>query len=114
MNPNIDPDTINFNKLREDRRELDEEIRALKKELRSPWGDTWMGAEQNQLRRLKAEATSLCILRAYLRGKQHLSDEGFNKEESLADYCREEAQRLLPQYTKPKTLSSNAEASPEI
>lgn len=91
MNPNIDPKTIDYAKLRAERKAIDQEILELKKELRSPW-ERPMGAEQNQLRRLKQEATELCILRAYLRGKWHLNDEAL---------CREIAARLLPSFLKP-------------
>lgn len=91
MNTNIDPDTINFNALRQVRRDLDLEILALKKELRSPWGDKDMSSSQQQLTRLKVQSTSFCILRAYLRGRWHLKDEV---------RCREEAQRLLPQFLR--------------
>ena len=43
-----------------------------------------MAAEQRELLALKREATELCMLRAWLRGKQHLAD---------ADVCRETAER---------------------
>lgn len=75
MNPNINPDTIDFNQLREDRKDLDQKILNLKGKLRAPWGNSFMGDYQNQLRIHKTEATELCILRAYLRGRWHLKDQ---------------------------------------
>ena len=74
---------IDINHLQMERRRIDAQIRVLKSELRTCWTRP-MVAEQRQLLALKHEATELCILRAWLRGKQHLAD---------ADRCRETAER---------------------
>jgi hypothetical protein len=74
---------IDINRLRAERRRIDAQIRVLKSELRTCWTRP-MVAEQRELLALKHEATELCILRAWLRGKQHLAD---------VDRCRETAER---------------------
>lgn len=92
---NIDPNTINFNQLRQDRHELELELRALKAKLRAPWGDADMRDTQRTLTRRKAEATRLYILRAYLRGRWHLADQALCQETAgsvLLDYLREAPQ----------------------
>jgi hypothetical protein len=79
---------IEMTKLRADRRALETRIRAIKALL----GTTWtapMADLQRELHACKREATELCILRAHLRGKQHLPD---------ADRCREVAERRMVQY----------------
>lgn len=88
MKESNDMTNINMNQLRADRRELEEQIRQVKKELRSCWTRP-MGKEQYELIRLKLEATELCILRAWLRGRHHLPD---------VDRCRETAERRLQDY----------------
>lgn len=80
--------TINITKLKQDRRELEEEIREVKKRLRSTWTKP-MANEQYRLMALKQQATELCILRAWMRGRSHLAD---------ADYCKEIAERVVLQY----------------
>lgn len=106
MNPNIDPDTINYIKLKEDRKELDEVILTLKRKLRSNWNGEDMSSEQNSLRHLKGEATSLCILRAFLRGKWHLKDQV---------YCQKEAERLLPYFRRqPQTTGGLGVQNPSM
>lgn len=79
---------INITKLKQDRRALEEQIREVKKQLRSTWTKP-MANEQYQLIALKRKATELCILRAWMRGRNHLSD---------ADYCKEVAERVALQY----------------
>jgi len=79
---------INLNQLKQDRRELEDRIRAVKKELRSTWTRP-MGDLQWELISLKRQATELCILRAWVRGRHHLPD---------ADYCREVAERMAKRY----------------
>jgi len=79
---------INLPKLKQDRRELEDRIRAVKKELRSTWTRS-MGNLQLELISLKRQATELCILRAWVRGRHHLPD---------ADYCRETAERVAKRY----------------
>lgn len=79
---------MDIEKLNEDRRALEEQLRGAKAEL----GRTWtrpMGDVQVRLLELKHEATELYILRAWLRGKLHLPD---------AERCREVAERRAPDY----------------
>lgn len=80
--------TINITQLKEDRRELEDRIRAVKKELRSTWTRP-MGDLQLELISLKRQATELCILRAWARGRHHLPD---------AEYCKEVAERVAQKY----------------
>lgn len=79
---------IDINQLREDRVALEERIRQVKKELRNSWTRP-MAPEQYELIDLKREATELCILRAWLRGRHHLPD---------VDRCSETAERRLKAY----------------
>lgn len=79
---------MNITKLREDRAALEERIREVKKMLRSSWTRP-MDREQYELIELKREATELCTLRAWLRGRHHLPD---------ADRCREIAERRVADY----------------
>jgi hypothetical protein len=74
---------IDINRLRMERRRIDAQIRVLKSDLRTRWTRPMVDA-QRQLIALKYEATELCILRAWLRGKQHLAD---------PERCRETAER---------------------
>lgn len=75
-------------RLKEDRKALEERIREVKAELRSTWTRP-MGDVQVEHLRLKKEATELCILRAWLRGKLHLAD---------AEHCKEIAERRMAEY----------------
>jgi hypothetical protein len=79
---------IDMNRLRADRRLLDERIRTVKRALRTTWVRP-MAEEQYELIACKREATELCILRAWLRGKLHLPD---------AERCREVATARAPAY----------------
>jgi len=79
---------INITQLRTDRQELEEQIRAVKKKLRSCWTRP-MDQEQYELIKLKQEATELCILRAWLRGRHHLPD---------VEHCRKTAERRMTEY----------------
>ena len=79
---------IDIHRLKEDRRALEARIRSLKALLRSTWTEP-MATTQRSLRAAKREATELCILRAHLRGKLHLSD---------AELCKEVAQRRMLDY----------------
>ena len=79
---------INITQLKTDRQELEEQIRAVKKQLRSCWTKP-MANEQYQLINLKQEATELCILRAWMRGRHHLPD---------IERCRETAERRIIKY----------------
>lgn len=79
---------MNITKLKEDRAALEERIRQVKKELRSSWTRP-MAPEQYELIELKREATELCTLRAWLRGRHHLQD---------AERCREIAERRMAEY----------------
>ena len=64
---------IDIERLRHDRRKLDERIRAAKRALRTTWTRP-MADVQHELLALKLEATELCTLRAWLRGRLHLPD----------------------------------------
>ncbi|HLT39280.1 MAG TPA: hypothetical protein VK034_23510 [Enhygromyxa sp.] len=79
---------IDINRLSQDRRALEARIRTLKARLRTTWTEP-MAIVQRSLIACKREATELCILRAHLRGKQHLPD---------ADLCKEVAERRMPEY----------------
>jgi hypothetical protein len=79
---------IEMTKLRADRRALEIRIRAIKAVLRTTWVAP-MAELQRELHACKREATELCILRAWLRGKQHLPD---------AERCREVAGRRRVEY----------------
>jgi hypothetical protein len=79
---------IEMMKLRADRRALEIRIRAIKAVLRTTW-TTPMAESQRELHACKREATELCILRAWLRGKQHLAD---------VERCREVAERRRVEY----------------
>jgi len=79
---------MNITKLNQDRAALEERIRHVKKMLRSSWTRP-MDREQYELIELKREATELCTLRAWMRGRHHLQD---------VDRCREIAERRLVGY----------------
>ena len=79
---------MDIEKLNEDRRALEAQLRAAKTELRTTWTRP-MANVQCRLLRLKREATELYILRAWLRGRLHLPD---------AERCREVAERRAPDY----------------
>lgn len=81
---------MNITQLKQDRRELEEQIRAAKKQLRTRWTKP-MADVQYELIRLKLEATELCILRAWLRGKHHLPD---------VERCQEVAERRMSEYRR--------------
>ena len=74
---------FDLGELRRYRRALDLRIRALKAVLRTRWTEP-MVTRQRLLIRLQREATELCVLRAWLRGRLHLRD---------VDLCREIALR---------------------
>ena len=61
---------INIQKLREDARRIEEQIREAKLLLRTTWTRP-MDQEQINLATLRAQATELYTLRAWLRGKLH-------------------------------------------
>lgn len=83
---------IDIHRLKEDRRALEARIRSLKALLRTSWTEP-MASTQRSLIAAKREATELCILRAHLRGKLHLSD---------AERCKEVAQRRMLDYRGPQ------------
>ena len=64
---------IDLQALRAARGALDLQILALKRQLRSRWQRP-MHDEQRALLRLRQEATELCVLRAWSRGRWHLVD----------------------------------------
>lgn len=88
MKEDNDMTNINIPQLKADRQELEEQIRQVKKQLRSCWTKP-MADEQYELIGLKLEATELCILRAWLRGRHHLPD---------IERCQETAERRLQSY----------------
>jgi len=61
---------IDIKKYKEDIHRIEEEIRTLKEKLRTKWTKP-MGEEQWDLIGLRAQATELCIFRAWMRGKIH-------------------------------------------
>ena len=61
-----------IHRLRRELCDLGEEIRALKKEIRTPHHNP-TSQEMSRLRKMKLSATKLCCLRAHHRGKRHLS-----------------------------------------
>ena len=79
---------INMKQLKQDRRELEDRIRVVKKELRSTWTKP-MASLQYELISLKRQATELCILRAWVRGRHHLPD---------VDYCKKIAEKKMTEY----------------
>lgn len=79
---------IDIERLRHDRRKLDERIRTVKRALRTTWTRP-MADEQHELLALKLAATELCILRAWLRGRLHLPDR---------DRCQQVAEARAPEY----------------
>lgn len=79
---------MDMNRLRHDRKALEERIREVKGELRSTWTKP-MGDAQAEHIQLKKEATELCILRAWMRGRFHLEDH---------EFCKEVAERRGVQY----------------
>ncbi len=64
-------DHIDTPRLVRDINELSVEVRALKDRLRQRWVEP-MGEVQQALVRLKWRITTLCILRAWQRGRHHL------------------------------------------
>jgi hypothetical protein len=76
-------------KLKKDMKALEERIRQAKAGLRTTWTRP-MGAVQLAHLEMKKEVTELYILRAWLRGKQHLNSPG--------DLCKEIAERRVTQY----------------
>jgi hypothetical protein len=81
---------IDINQLRMERRRIDAQIHLCKSALRMRWTRP-MVAEQRELLALRHEATELCILRAWLRGNQHLAD---------PERCRETAQRRAQDFQR--------------
>lgn len=84
---------IDINQLRMERRRIDAQILVLKSVLRTRWTRP-MDTEQRELLALKYEATELCILRAWLHGKQHLAD---------PERCRETAERRAADFQREAT-----------
>ncbi len=81
---------VDHTRLRAARRALDLQIVALKRELRARWQRP-MHDEQRELLRCKHQATELCILRAWLRGRWHLADH---------EHCTRVATRLAPEFRR--------------
>lgn len=91
MNNDKDTDNnIDLPRLKAARRDLDARILALKQVLRARW-DRPMHEEQRMLLRLKHEATGLCVLRAWMRGRWHLPDH---------DACAATAAGLAPRFRR--------------
>lgn len=92
---------INHHLLKDDVRAIAEQIRELKRELGTRWTRP-MADSQRALRRLKLRATELCALRAFSRGKLHVSKSPHGPEcvcDPLA-YHRRIAERLGPSYAR--------------
>ena len=85
---NKEDKNMNMNQLKQDRKSLEDRIREVKSELRTSWTKP-MGAEQAEHIRLKKEATELCVLRAWMRGRLHLHDR---------ELCKEIAERRMTEY----------------
>lgn len=66
------------------------EIKAVKAPLRERW-ESGMGHLQNELRRLKARATGLCMLRAHSRGRVHIKGMKPEDQHDLVSF-------LIPEY----------------
>ena len=81
---------INIPQLKQDRRELEVRIRLVKKALRSTWTKPMADTQYERIS-LKRQATELCILRAWIRGRHHLPD---------AELCKETAECLAPRYER--------------
>jgi hypothetical protein len=81
--------SLDLARLRAARVALDLRILALKRVLRVRW-EAPMAAEQRALLQYKHEATELCILRAWQRGRWHLVDH---------ERCAEVAARLAPAFS---------------
>ncbi|MFZ5890666.1 MAG: hypothetical protein ACOY0T_06410 [Myxococcota bacterium] len=87
---------LNWAQLRADVRELEKEIRQLKRLLRACWLRS-MAAEQRELLRLKLRVTELLVLRAFSRGKLH-AKHGHGSAEEAFEYHRRVAERVAPVY----------------
>ena len=85
--------------LRADLRELSERSRALKQLLRARWTRP-MGSEQRELERIRTRATELCALRAWARGRLHLTrpPRGASADWDSEAYHLRVAERLAPSY----------------
>ncbi len=92
--------TLNSSLFLSDLRHISERIRILKQALGAPWCAP-MAAEQRELQRSKQRATELCALRAFSRGKLHLTraPRGAEPTWDAEAYHRRVAERLAPSYS---------------
>lgn len=92
---------LNFHSLRADIRAISAQIGALKRQLRATWIRP-MAGEQRELERLKRRATELCALRAFARGKLHVTraPRGAENDWEALVYHQRIAERLGPSYTR--------------
>lgn len=79
---------MDIQRLKNDRKALEERIREVKGALRSTWTKP-MDSVQAEHLRLTKEVTELCILRAWLRGRFHVADR---------DLCEKVAERRKVEY----------------
>lgn len=112
----LNPETIDIPRLRRDLREAGARARELKRLLRSPWQRP-MAAEQREQRELARHVTSLCTLRASLRGKLHFTRaprEGRNPDEpcDVAAVHARLAERAARAYVRTDPAEPARAASP--
>jgi hypothetical protein len=101
--------SIDIVRLTADLERISAEIRALKDALRQTWTRP-MAVEQQQLVRSKRRATELCVLRAGLRGRFHLTlpppDSGSpGTKWDAGAYRSRVMERLAPEYQLAKKAS---------
>jgi hypothetical protein len=98
---------LNLGLFRADLRELSSRIQTLKRALGARWTAP-MAAEQRELQRLKLRATELCALRAFARGKLHLTKAplGADAGWDALTYHRRVVERLAPSYAMPLEQSA--------
>ncbi len=93
--------SLDFHSLRADIRDISAQIGALKRQLRTAWTRP-MAGEQREVERLKLRATELCALRAFARGRLHLTRaprRAASDWDALV-YHQRIAERLGPSYTR--------------
>jgi hypothetical protein len=100
--------SIDVVRLTADLKRISVEIRALKDVLRQTWARP-MAAEQQQLVRLKHRATGLCVVRAAVRGRLHLTrpprDGSPGTKWDAEAYRSRVMERLAPEYQLAKKAS---------
>ena len=90
---------MNWDRYRADQGELAGRIRVLKRGLGERWTAP-MGAAQRELQCLKLRVTELCALRAFARGKLHLTRAPAGAAGwDAVTYHRRITERLAPSYS---------------